>query len=115
MPVSPKDKSELLYLPNTGIPSKVFPLSCLCTCPEKSPCNTITSPALTKVSVQEGFIPRTSENSKPCSLATQVIPLVRQPVEGSGFSVVLRINDGGESAPYSLKGFQLEYTLGARR
>ena len=42
-------------------------------------------------------------------------PLIRQPVEGSGFSVVLRINDGGESAPYSLKGFQLEYTLGARR
>ena len=42
-------------------------------------------------------------------------PLVRQPVEGSGFSVVLRINDSGESAPYSLKGFQLEYTLGARR
>ena len=42
-------------------------------------------------------------------------PLVRQAVEGSGFSVVLRINDGGESAPYSLKGFQLEYTLGARR
>jgi len=42
-------------------------------------------------------------------------PLVRQPVEGSGFSVILRINDGGESAPYSLKGFQLEYQLGARR
>ena len=42
-------------------------------------------------------------------------PLVRQSVEGSGFSVVLRINDGGESAPYSLKGFQLEYLLGARR
>jgi hypothetical protein len=42
-------------------------------------------------------------------------PLIRQPVEGSGFSVALRINDGGESAPYSLKGFQLEYTLGARR
>jgi len=42
-------------------------------------------------------------------------PLIRQPVEGSGFSVVLRINDSGESAPYSLKGFQLEYTLGARR
>ena len=42
-------------------------------------------------------------------------PLVRQPVEGSGFSVVLRINDDGESAPYSLKGFQLEYQLGARR
>ena len=42
-------------------------------------------------------------------------PLIRQPVEGSGFSVVLRINDSGESAPYSLKGFQLEYLLGARR
>ena len=42
-------------------------------------------------------------------------PLVRQAVEGSGFSVVLRINDGGETAPYSLKGFQLEYQLGARR
>ena len=42
-------------------------------------------------------------------------PLIRQPVEGSGFSVALRVNDGGESAPYSLKGFQLEYTLGARR
>jgi len=42
-------------------------------------------------------------------------PLVRQAVEGSGFSVVLRINDSGESAPYSLKGFQLEYQLGARR
>ena len=42
-------------------------------------------------------------------------PLIRQSVEGSGFSVVLRINDGGESAPYSLKGFQLEYQLGARR
>lgn len=42
-------------------------------------------------------------------------PLVRQAVEGSGFSVVLRVNDGGETAPYSLKGFQLEYQLGARR
>jgi len=42
-------------------------------------------------------------------------PLVRQPVEGSGFSVVLRVNDGGETAPYSLKGFQLEYQVGARR
>ena len=45
--------------------------------------------------------------------ATQ--PLVRQPVEGSGFAVALRVNDGGTTAPYSLKGFQLEYQLGARR
>ena len=45
--------------------------------------------------------------------ATQ--PLVRQAVEGSGFAVALRVNDGGATAPYSLKGFQLEYQLGARR
>ena len=42
-------------------------------------------------------------------------PLVRQPVEGSGFAVALRVNDGGTTPPYSLKGFQLEYQLGARR
>jgi len=42
-------------------------------------------------------------------------PLVRQPVEGSGFAVALRINDGGTTAPYSLKGFGLEYQVGARR
>ena len=43
------------------------------------------------------------------------IPLVRQPVEGSGFAIALRVNDGGITAPYSLKGFQLEFDLGARR
>jgi hypothetical protein len=42
-------------------------------------------------------------------------PLVRQSVEGSGFTVALKVDDGGETAPYSLKGFQLEYQLGARR
>ena len=42
-------------------------------------------------------------------------PLVRQSVEGSGFAVALRVNDGGVTSPYSLKGFQLEYQLGARR
>ena len=42
-------------------------------------------------------------------------PLVRQPVEGSGFTVALKIDDSGESPPYSLKGFQLEYQVGARR
>ena len=42
-------------------------------------------------------------------------PLVRQPVEGSGFAVALRVNDGGTTSPYSLKGFQLEYQVGARR
>ena len=45
----------------------------------------------------------------------QTDPLIRQPVEGSGFSVALRVIDTGLSAPYSLKGFQLEFTTGARR
>ena len=42
-------------------------------------------------------------------------PLVRQPVEGSGFAVAIRVNDDGTTAPYSLKGFQLEFNVGARR
>ena len=43
-------------------------------------------------------------------------PIVRKSVEGSGFAVALRVEDGASStAPYSLKGFQLEYQLGARR
>ncbi len=42
-------------------------------------------------------------------------PLLRQSVEGSGFAVALRVNDNASTAPYSLKGFQLEYQLGARR
>ena len=45
--------------------------------------------------------------------ATQ--PLVRQSVEGSGFALALRVNDSGTTAPYSLKGFGLEYQIGARR
>ena len=45
----------------------------------------------------------------------QTNPLVRQPVEGSGFALALRVVDNGVSYPYSLKGFQLEYDLGARR
>ena len=55
------------------------------------------------------------------SSATQFVygggkePLVRQSVEGSGFSVTLRVEDDGVTNPYSLKGFQLEYQLGARR
>jgi hypothetical protein len=45
----------------------------------------------------------------------QTNPLVRQPVEGSGFAVALRVVDNGVSVPYSLKGFQLEFTGAARR
>lgn len=45
----------------------------------------------------------------------QANPLIRQPIEGSGFAVALRVNDRGTSAPYSLKGFQLEFQADARR
>jgi hypothetical protein len=45
----------------------------------------------------------------------QTEPLLRQPVEGSGFTVALRVNDDGASAPYALRGFGLEYQVGARR
>jgi hypothetical protein len=43
------------------------------------------------------------------------VPLLRQPVEGSGFTIALKVDDDGVSSPYSLKGFQLEYQVGARR
>ena len=42
-------------------------------------------------------------------------PIIRQPVEGSGFAMALRVNERGTSIPYSLKGFQLEFQADARR
>ena len=42
-------------------------------------------------------------------------PLLRQSVEGSGFTVALRVDDNGTAAPYALRGFQMEYQTGARR
>jgi hypothetical protein len=42
-------------------------------------------------------------------------PLIRQPIEGSGFAIALRVVDNGVSVPYSLKGFQLEFKAAARR
>ena len=42
-------------------------------------------------------------------------PLVRQPVEGSGFALAMRVVDNAVSAPYTLKGFQLEFDAAARR
>ena len=45
----------------------------------------------------------------------QTEPLLRQSVEGSGFTIALRVNDNGTSAPYALRGFGLEYQVGARR
>jgi hypothetical protein len=42
-------------------------------------------------------------------------PLIRQAIEGSGFAIALRVVDEEESAPYTLKGFQLEFSIGSRR
>ena len=42
------------------------------------------------------------------------VPLIRQSVEGSGFAVALKFSESEGSAPFTLNGFQLEYTAGGR-
>jgi hypothetical protein len=42
-------------------------------------------------------------------------PLVRQSVEGGGFTVAVRLDDTAGASPISLKGYQLEFTPGGRR
>jgi hypothetical protein len=42
-------------------------------------------------------------------------PLVRQTVEGGGFTIAVRFDDNNGAAPISLKGYQLEFTPGGRR
>jgi len=42
------------------------------------------------------------------------MPIVRQSVEGSGFTVVVRLEDSSSNPPITLKGFELEFTPGAR-
>jgi len=42
------------------------------------------------------------------------MPIVRQSVEGSGFTVVVRLEDDSSNPPITLKGFELEFTPGAR-
>jgi len=42
------------------------------------------------------------------------MPIVRQSVEGSGFTVVIRLTDTSSNPPITLKGFELEFTPGAR-
>ena len=41
--------------------------------------------------------------------------LVRQPVEGSGFTVALRVEETSNNLPISFKGYQLEFIPGGRR
>lgn len=42
-------------------------------------------------------------------------PLVRQSIEGGGFTVAVRLDDNLGAAPISIKGYQLEFTPGGRR
>ena len=42
------------------------------------------------------------------------MPIVRTSVEGSGFTVVVRLEDSSSNPPITLKGFELEFTPGAR-
>jgi hypothetical protein len=42
-------------------------------------------------------------------------PLVRQSVEGGGFTAAVRLDDKTGSSPISIKGYQLEFTPGGRR
>ena len=41
--------------------------------------------------------------------------LIRQPVEGSGFTVAAKILDATNNSPVALKGFEMEFTAGGRR
>ena len=41
-------------------------------------------------------------------------PLYRQSVEGSGFAVGLKFTDSSTNPTYTIKGFSLEFTPGAR-
>lgn len=42
-------------------------------------------------------------------------PFLRQSVEGSGFTVALKVDANNNKKPFSIKGFQLEFTPGGRR
>jgi hypothetical protein len=41
-------------------------------------------------------------------------PIIRQSIEGSGFTTVVKIDDTSSNPPITLKGFQLEFTPGTR-
>ena len=65
---------------------------------------------------QVGVLTTTATTYGVASYGGPSQPIVRKSVEGSGFAVALRVEDGATSTgPYSLKGFQMEFQLGARR
>ena len=40
---------------------------------------------------------------------------LRQSVEGSGFTVAIKFRENGSSAPFTIRGYQIEYEIGGRR
>ena len=43
------------------------------------------------------------------------LPITRKSVEGSGFSIAVKITDTSTNLPWSIRGFQLEFVPGGRR
>ena len=43
------------------------------------------------------------------------LPITRQTIEGSGFAVAIKITDTSSNLPWSINGFELEFTPGGRR
>ena len=43
------------------------------------------------------------------------LPITRQSVEGSGFAIAIKLTDTSNKIPFSLKGFEMEFTPGGRR
>ena len=41
--------------------------------------------------------------------------ILRQAVEGSGFTVAIKFKESASSAPFIIRGYQFEYELGGRR
>lgn len=48
------------------------------------------------------------------SYGSDGFPIIRQSIEGSGFTAVVKVNDTSSNPPITLKGFQLEFTPGTR-
>jgi len=48
------------------------------------------------------------------SYGSDGFPIIRQSIEGSGFTAVVKVDDTSSNPPITLKGFQLEFTPGTR-
>ena len=76
-----------------------------------------TTPQPSAVSIGTGNIPALYGTGLygTSVLGQSGIPLVRQHVVGSGFTVAVKVTDDSTNPPISLKGFELEFVPGGRR